>query len=100
MSINAVALSDVAQLEGPETLAQKLELYFWAAWIKTHTPGVKGLQVGAELAKRMKAVGLESLAQVTFDTSSWIFMDHKPDPPKFEENLHTWADGWRQKLTK
>jgi hypothetical protein len=100
-TIDQIALSDADQLESPATLATKIELYFWAAWIKTHIPGVKGLQVHKELATRMKAVGLESLAPgVKFDTTSWIFMNHQPEPPGFDNSLHDWANKYDMKLTK
>jgi hypothetical protein len=98
--LDRIALPDPEKLEGPNTLATKIELYFWAAWIETHVPGVKGLQIGSKLATRMKAIGLESLADVRFDTTSWIFMEHKPPPPEFDNRMHTWARGWSQKLTK
>jgi hypothetical protein len=87
-------------LEADQTLAVKLELYFWAAWIKSHAPGVKGLSVGTKLASRMKAIGVESLASVHFDTTSWVFMEHKPDPPGFEEHMHQWAKSYAMKITK
>jgi hypothetical protein len=61
---------------------------------------VKGLQVGSKLASRMKAIGVESLADVRFDTTSWIFMDHKPPPPEFENRLVNFARGRSQKLVK
>jgi hypothetical protein len=108
--IDAIALPDPEKIESGQTLAVKIELYYWAAWIKQNTgqgsygtsgtPTASGLNVGSQLATRMKSLGLESLAQVTFDTTSWIFMDHKPEPPGFEQNLLNWASGWSQKLVK
>jgi hypothetical protein len=99
--LDAVLLADPKKLEAAPTLATKIELYYWAAWIKANSiPGVKGLQVGSKLASRMKAIGVESLADVRFDTTSWIFMDHKPPPPEFENRLVNFARGWSQKLVK
>ncbi|MBW4617359.1 MAG: hypothetical protein KME21_29910 [Desmonostoc vinosum HA7617-LM4] len=98
--LDTVALGDIGKLEGAPTLAAKIELYMWAAWIKTQiVPGVKGLQLGGPLAKRLKELGVESLANVRFDTESWIFMAHEPRG-KWESNLHNWALGWSQPLTK
>jgi len=98
--LDTVALGDINKLEGAQTLAVKIELYMWAAWIKTQiVPGVKGLQLGGPLAKRLKDLGVESLADVRFDTESWIFMEHQPQG-KWESNLLTWAQGWSQPLTK
>lgn len=98
--LDAIALGDVDKLEAPQTLAVKIELYLWAGWIKAHQPGVAGLQIGSELAKRLKSLGVEGLADVIFDTESWIFMDHRPGGGLWERNLHQWADAWSQKITK
>jgi hypothetical protein len=98
-ALDSVALSDVAQLEAPPTLAIKLELYFWARWLSNqYIPGVRGLQLGAHLARRLKAIGVESLAGVTFDTTSWIFMDHSPE--NWDQLLVGWARGYRARLTR
>lgn len=96
--LNKMALGDADKREEPQTLAEKIELYLWAGWIKTHVPGVKGLQIGSKLATRLKAVGVESLAGVRFDTTSWIFMDHQPKA--WEDHLRNWANNWSQKITK
>jgi hypothetical protein len=97
--LDSVALSDVAQLEAPPTLAIKLELYFWARWISAqYIPGVRGLQLGSHLARRLKAIGVESLARVQFDTTSWIFMNHRPD--NWDELLVSWAREYRARLTR
>ncbi|MBD2521327.1 DUF4157 domain-containing protein [Nostoc sp. FACHB-133] len=99
-NLDTVALGDISKLEGAQTLAVKIELYLWAAWIKTQIiPGVRGLQLGGPLAKRLKDLGVESLADVKFDTESWVFMEHQPQG-KWESNLHTWAQGWSQPLIK
>ena len=99
-SLDTVALGDIAKLEGAQTLAVKIELYLWANWIKTQIiPGVRGLQLGGPLAKRLKELGVESLADVKFDTKSWVFMEHEPHG-KWQSNLHTWALGWSQPVTK
>jgi hypothetical protein len=111
--LDEVALSDPGRLEAGPTLAVKIELYFWSEWIKSHPVGVKGLFIQSEIATRMRALGLESLAMVRFDTESWIFMDHTSmhwddnnalveshDPQLFENNLRSWAAGWRQRLTR
>ncbi len=110
--LDAVALSDPAKLSSGQALAVKIELYFWAAWIKSHGSG-KGLFIQSEIATRLKALGLESLANVRFDTDSWIFMNHKSvhwnednsitessDPKVFENSLRSWAAGWKQSLSK
>lgn len=97
--LDKLALGDVAKLEESNTLAVKIELYLWAAWIKSHVPGVSGLQIGSKLASRLKTLGVESLAGVQLDTSSWIFMDHKPTGT-WEANLRNWANTWSQKITK
>jgi hypothetical protein len=99
-ALSKIAIASPRDLEADQTLAVKLELYFWAAWIKSHAPGVKGLSVGAKLASRMKTLGVESLANVHFDTTSWVFMDHKPSPPGFEDNMHAWAKSYSMKITK
>jgi hypothetical protein len=97
--VDKILIPDPSLLEAADTLAAKLEIYYWSAWIKTnYVPGTKGLQVGAKLASRMKAIGIESLADVRFDTSSWIFMDHQPPPPQFEERLAKFAKEWSQPL--
>ncbi|MBE9182077.1 DUF4157 domain-containing protein [Oculatella sp. LEGE 06141] len=105
-NLDSVALGDIAKLDGSETLAVKIELYLWAAWIKTHQPGVKGLQIGSQVAKRLKSLGLESLANVKLDTDSWIFMEHdvlfkdEQTNKSWEDNLHAWANGWSAPLLK
>ena len=53
----------------------------------------------SELAKRLKGLGVEKLAGVKFDTTSWIFMDHEP-VGQWQDLLRTWAKDWKQPLTK
>lgn len=97
--LDTVALGDIKKLEDPQTLAVKVELYLWAAWFRnTIRPGVSGVQLGRELAKRLQVLGVQSLAGVTLDTESWIFMEHKPD--NWQDNLLNWAKGWSQPLTR
>jgi hypothetical protein len=106
VDMDAIALPDPEKLEGPETLAVKVELYWWAAWIKANTSASatgearNGLQVGSKIASRLKLLGVESLADVRFDTTSWIFMEHEPRGPEFSMRLLNWANGWSQKLVK
>jgi hypothetical protein len=100
-AVDALLLADPSKLESEDTLAAKIEIYYWSAWIKSnYIPGVKGLQVGAKLATRMKALGIESLADVRFDTTSWIFMNHQPAPPEFEQRMGKFAKEWSQPLVK
>jgi hypothetical protein len=67
-----VALSDAAQFLAPPPPAVTMELYFWSRWITAqYIPGVRGLMTGAHLARRMRDIGIESLAGgIKFDTSS------------------------------
>lgn len=97
--LDSVALGDVNKLDGAPTIAVKIELYLWAAWIKSHSPGVKGLHITGPLAARLKSLGVESLAGVHFDTESWIFTNHQPEN-EWQDLLHKWAREWSQPLTK
>jgi hypothetical protein len=99
--LDQMALGDINKLETADTLAVKIELYMWSSWIRMHVPGVKGLQIGNKLATRLKVLGVESLAEVHFDTTSWIFMEHKPTRgTSWEGNLRNWANTWSQSITK
>jgi hypothetical protein len=99
-ALDGIALSDIAQLEAAPTLAVKLELYFWSRWLNAeYIPGVRGLQLGAPLARRLRALGVESLAGgIHFDTTSWIFMSHQPS--NWDVMLVTWARGYVARLTR
>lgn len=98
--LDDVALSDASQLLSGPTLAVTMELYFWSRWISNqYIPGVRGLQIGSHLARRMQAIGVESLAGgIHFDTSSWIFMEHSPEG--WDTMLVGWARGYNNRLTR